>query len=57
MTVHAIISNYKGLCYVEKTLSNNKMVNNFETSRIGNVNIYKFGVWEVLQKSDKCEVD
>lgn len=57
MTVHAIISNYKGLCYVEKTLSNNKMVNNFETSKKGNVNIYKFGVREVSQKSDKYEVD
>lgn len=31
------------------------MVNNFETSRKGNVNIYKFGVQEVSQKSDKCK--
>lgn len=38
-----------------KNIIHNKMVNNFETSKKGNVNIYKFGVQEVSQKSDKCK--
>lgn len=45
----------KDYVMLEKTFSNNKMVNNFETSRKGNVNIYKFDVQEVSQKSDKCK--